>query len=139
MPQECIRLNVFLTASGVSTRSPVIGQMPPLARVAAMTLALSQVTSMEQSWGVTQRTICIVSQSGFSSTQPLMLQHGGGDSSVVCGFFYLYKPLKKKRNYGCKTVLCALFSHNTIDIPKKEAVEEIKEEEEQEQEEKENL
>ncbi len=49
MPQECIRLNVFLTASGLSTRSPVIGQMPPLARLAAMTLALSQVTSMEHS------------------------------------------------------------------------------------------
>lgn len=89
MPQECIRLNVFLTASGVSTRSPVIGQMPPLARVAAMTLALSQVTSMEQSWGVTQRTICIVSQSGFSSTQPLMLQHGwGGQLSGLCFFLF---------------------------------------------------
>lgn len=50
MPQECIRLSVFLTASGLSTRSPVIGQIPPLARVAAMTLALSHVTSMEQSW-----------------------------------------------------------------------------------------
>lgn len=50
MPQECIRLNVFLTASGLRTRSPVIGQKPPLARVAAMTLALSHVTSMEHSW-----------------------------------------------------------------------------------------
>lgn len=49
MPQECIRLRVFRTASGLSTRSPVIGQKPPLARVAAMTLALSQVTSMEHS------------------------------------------------------------------------------------------
>lgn len=55
MPQECIRLSVFLTASGLSTRSPVIGQMPPLARVAAMTLALSQVTSMEHSWRITQK------------------------------------------------------------------------------------
>lgn len=50
MPQECIRLSVFLTASGLSTRSPVMGQRPPLARVAAMTLALSHVTSMEHSW-----------------------------------------------------------------------------------------
>ena len=50
MPQECIRLKVFRTASGLRTRSPVIGQKPPLARVAAMTLALSQVTSMEHSW-----------------------------------------------------------------------------------------
>lgn len=50
MPQECMRLRVFRTASGPSTRSPVIGQKPPLARVAAMTLALSQVTSMEHSW-----------------------------------------------------------------------------------------
>lgn len=49
IPQECIRLRVFRTASGLRTRSPVIGQNPPLARVAAMTLALSQVTSMEQS------------------------------------------------------------------------------------------
>lgn len=54
MPQECIRLSVFLTASGLSTRSPVIGQKPPLARVAAMTLALSHVTSMEHSWRSTQ-------------------------------------------------------------------------------------
>lgn len=50
MPQEYIRLKVFLTASGLSTRSPVIGQKPPLASVAAMTLALSHVTSMEHSW-----------------------------------------------------------------------------------------
>ena len=50
MPQECMRLRVLRTDSGLSTRSPVIGQKPPLARVAAMTLALSQVTSMEHSW-----------------------------------------------------------------------------------------
>lgn len=49
IPQECIRLRVFRTASGLRMRSPVIGQNPPLASVAAMTLALSQVTSMEQS------------------------------------------------------------------------------------------
>lgn len=63
MPQECIRLRVFLTASGLSTRSPVIGQIPPLARVAAMTLALSQVTSIEHSCGgvgVKQRTVCVI-------------------------------------------------------------------------------
>lgn len=57
MPQECIRLKVFLTASGLSTRSPEIGQMPPLASVAAMTLALSQVTSMEHSWRFTEGTV----------------------------------------------------------------------------------
>lgn len=55
MPQECMRLSVFLTASGLSTRSPVIGQRPPLARVAAMTLALSHVTSMEHSWRSTHK------------------------------------------------------------------------------------
>lgn len=55
MPQECMRLSVFLTASGLSTRSPVIGQKPPLARVAAMTLALSHVTSMEHSWRSTHK------------------------------------------------------------------------------------
>lgn len=49
IPQECIRLSVFLTASALRTRSPVIGQMPPLARVAAMTLPDSQLTSIEQS------------------------------------------------------------------------------------------
>lgn len=49
MPQECIKLSVFRTASGLSTLSPVIGQKPPLASVAAITLADSQVTSMEHS------------------------------------------------------------------------------------------
>lgn len=49
MPQECIKLKVFRTASGLRTLSPVIGQKPPLARVAAITLADSQVTSIEQS------------------------------------------------------------------------------------------
>lgn len=47
MPQECMRLKVLRTASALSTRSPVIGQIPPLASVAAMTLPDSQVTSME--------------------------------------------------------------------------------------------
>lgn len=50
MPQECMRLRVFRTASVLSTRSPVVGQMPPLASVAAMALPDSQVTSMEHSW-----------------------------------------------------------------------------------------
>ncbi len=50
MPHECMRLKVFRTASALRTRSPVIGQIPPLARVAAMILPDSQVTSMEQSW-----------------------------------------------------------------------------------------
>lgn len=51
MPQECMRLRVFRTASALSTLSPVMGQMPPLARVAAMTLPDSQVTSTEHSYG----------------------------------------------------------------------------------------
>lgn len=51
MPQECIKLRVFRTASGLRTLSPVMGQKPPLARVAAITLADSQVTSMEHSLG----------------------------------------------------------------------------------------
>lgn len=49
MPQECIRLRVFLTASALRTSSPVMGQIPPLAKVAAITLPDSQVTSREQS------------------------------------------------------------------------------------------
>lgn len=64
MPQECIRLRVFLTASGLSTRSPVIGQVPPFAKVAAMTLALSLVTSMEHSWRFTQRTMVVMAGHG---------------------------------------------------------------------------
>lgn len=51
MPQECMRLRVLRTASALSTLSPVMGQMPPLARVAAMTLPDSQVTSTEHSYG----------------------------------------------------------------------------------------
>lgn len=54
MPQECIKLSVFRTASGLSTLSPVIGQKPPFARVAAITLADSQVTSMEHSYNEKQ-------------------------------------------------------------------------------------
>lgn len=50
MPHECMRLKVFRTASALRTRSPVIGHIPPLAKVAAMILPDSQVTSMEQSW-----------------------------------------------------------------------------------------
>lgn len=44
-----MRLRVFRTASALRTDSPVIGQIPPLARVAAIILPDSQVTSMEQS------------------------------------------------------------------------------------------
>lgn len=51
MPQECMRLRVLRTASALSTLSPVMGQIPPLARVAAMTLPDSQVTSTEHSYG----------------------------------------------------------------------------------------
>lgn len=53
MPQECMRLRVLRTASALSTLSPVMGQIPPLARVAAMTLPDSQVTSTEHSYGDT--------------------------------------------------------------------------------------
>ena len=45
-----MRDRVFLTAAELKTFSPVMGQIPPLARVAAMTEADSQVTSIEQSW-----------------------------------------------------------------------------------------
>lgn len=38
---------MFRTASVLKTLSPVIGQMPPLASVAAITLPDSHVTSME--------------------------------------------------------------------------------------------
>lgn len=54
MPQECMRQRVFLTASPLNTCSPVIGQIPPLARVAAMTLPDSQLASMEHSWKETE-------------------------------------------------------------------------------------
>jgi hypothetical protein len=42
---------VLRTASALSTLSPVMGQIPPLARVAAITLPDSQVTSTEHSYG----------------------------------------------------------------------------------------
>lgn len=51
MPQECMRESTSRTALGLSTCSPVVGQMPPLASVAAITDTLSAVTSMEQHWG----------------------------------------------------------------------------------------
>lgn len=80
MPQECIRLNVFLTASGLSTRSPVIGQKPPLARVAAMTLALSHVTSMEHSWRATQNIRRFEFSGGKMGTGEQ--ERGRGDEAV---------------------------------------------------------
>ena len=49
MPHDSINDNVFLTASPSNTRSAVIGQIPPLARVAAMTDADSAFTSTEHS------------------------------------------------------------------------------------------
>ena len=58
IPQEYMRLSVFLTASALSTSSPVIGQIPPLANVAAMTLPDSHVTSIEHSYmGERKRTL----------------------------------------------------------------------------------
>ena len=49
MPQECMSVNVSLTDCEVQTLSPVIGQNPPLASVAANTAPESLVTSTEQS------------------------------------------------------------------------------------------
>jgi len=49
MPQECISESVLHTASASSMLSPVIGQIPPLASVAAITEADSQFTSVEHS------------------------------------------------------------------------------------------
>jgi len=49
MPQECISDKVLQTDVGLSTFSSVIGQQPPLARVAAITAAVFTVNSIEQS------------------------------------------------------------------------------------------
>ena len=54
-----MRDRVFLTASPASTRSPVVGQMPPFARVAAMTEADSVLTSTEHSWNQTYSELLI--------------------------------------------------------------------------------
>jgi hypothetical protein len=50
MPHEYISDSVCLQLSFDNTRSPVIGQNPPLASVAAMTASDSQFTSIEHSW-----------------------------------------------------------------------------------------
>jgi len=50
MPHECIKDSVLRTAVPSSIFSPVVGHMPPLAKVAAITEADSQVTSKEQSF-----------------------------------------------------------------------------------------
>lgn len=55
MPQEYIKESVFRTASPVSTCSPVIGHTPPLASVAAMTLADSHVISIEHNCNEVKR------------------------------------------------------------------------------------
>ena len=55
MPQECIRESVFCTATADRTLSPVVGQIPPLASVAAITDPLSAVTSMEHNWKIMTR------------------------------------------------------------------------------------
>ena len=49
MPHEYMSESVFCTAWPESTRSPVVGQIPPLARVAATTENDSAVASTEQS------------------------------------------------------------------------------------------
>ncbi len=48
MPHEYMSDRVCCTAWPESTRSPVVGQIPPLARVAAITEADSAVASTEQ-------------------------------------------------------------------------------------------
>ena len=47
MPQECINDKVFWTATEDKTLSPVVGQIPPFAKVAAITAPESAVTSIE--------------------------------------------------------------------------------------------
>ena len=49
MPQLYMRDRTLRTFSGLRTFLEVIGQTPPLAMVAATTLALSHVSSSEQS------------------------------------------------------------------------------------------
>lgn len=49
-----IRDKTSRTESDLSTWSPVVGQIPPLARVAAITDTLSQSTSIEQHLEVKQ-------------------------------------------------------------------------------------
>ena len=49
-PQLYMRLRTFLTDSLSRTLSEVTGQIPPLARVAAITDMLSVVISREHSW-----------------------------------------------------------------------------------------
>ena len=50
MPQEYMSERVLRTASGANTLLPVMGQIPPLASVAAITDPASQVVSMEHNW-----------------------------------------------------------------------------------------
>ena len=49
MPQDSMRDRVSRIQYGSRTLSSVMGQMPPLARVAAITAAESHVTSTEHS------------------------------------------------------------------------------------------
>lgn len=49
-PQLCMRESTSLTASGFNTMSPVRGQTPPLAKVAAITDKLLQSVSSEEHW-----------------------------------------------------------------------------------------
>ena len=48
IPQEYIRESVLVTASSERILSPVMGHVPPLASVAAITELLSHVCSREQ-------------------------------------------------------------------------------------------
>ena len=57
MPQEYMSDNVLRTASLVRILSPVVGQIPPLARVAAIILADSTVASMEDNFKINQDSL----------------------------------------------------------------------------------
>jgi hypothetical protein len=51
MPHEYMSERTLVTASGLRILSPVMGQVPLLASVAASTELLSQLISSEDSWG----------------------------------------------------------------------------------------
>ena len=50
MPHDCISNSVLRTDVGLSKSSPVTGQHPPLASVAAITAPVSTVISIEHNW-----------------------------------------------------------------------------------------
>lgn len=50
MPQLCMSDKTSLTTSGLKTFSSVKGQIPPFAKVEAITAINSQLASIEQHW-----------------------------------------------------------------------------------------